>query len=59
MKREQGDEGMCVRGGGGRGGRVRTSSLPDRDAVRAAMAVLLWGTTTPAQIQGWEEERGG
>lgn len=67
---------MCVRGGGGEGrggwwwwargemegGGVRTSSLPDSDAVRAAtVAVLpLEGLTTPpAQMERWEEEKGG
>lgn len=44
------------------GGGVRTSSLPDSDAVRAAtVAVLpLEGLTTPpAQMERWEEEKGG
>lgn len=59
---------MCVSGGGGGGGRwwwwwwrkkrkrgggIRTSSLPESDAVRAAtMAVLIWRTyNTSALIE--------
>lgn len=48
---------MCVSGGGGRRGRgvggIRTSSLPESDAVRAAtMAVLIWRTyNTSALIE--------
>lgn len=64
------EEGRRGRGGGGGGGwgrrwrgEVRTSSLPDSDAVRAATmaacAPLEGLSTPPAQIERWKEEKGG
>lgn len=65
------EEGRRGRGGGGGGGgwgrrwrgEVRTSSLPDSDAVRAAAmaacAPLEGLSTPPVQIERWKEEMGG
>jgi len=62
---EEGERGWggCVsrvkegRGGAGGGRGVRTSSLPDGDAVRAAMAVPLWRAYNTPTERWRERER--